>query len=234
MTLRATRWTTGEPTHIRLVERYFTYHAFKHTVRGSPPPMNSTVAAAIPWDVVLSTVGGVLATLVGVLVGGAISSRAQTRHWTLTTQAEACAGVLREYAQVSLALTQASLRPEPLPEGGQLLSWAGWHQALGVVNLVANHRIVAAAHRIDAVFWELSLRVRRGELKGSEWFAARNRMEDARLDFVNTARQVLARPGPDLPRLSGRPEPSDPIWREPTADQPTPVPGAPTQSQDSS
>jgi hypothetical protein len=117
MTLRATRWTTGEPTHIRLVERYFTYHAFKHTVRGSPPPMNSTVAAAIPWDVVLSTVGGVLATLVGVLVGGAISSRAQTRHWTLTTQAEACAGVLREYAQVSLALTQASLRPEPLPEG---------------------------------------------------------------------------------------------------------------------
>jgi hypothetical protein len=141
--------------------------------------MNSTVAAAIPWDVVLSTVGGALATLVGVLVGGAISSRAQTRHWTLTTQAEACAGVLREYAQVSLALTQASLRHEPLPEGGQLLSWAAWHQALGVLNLVADHRIVAAGHRIDAVFWELSLRVRRGELKGSEWFAARNRMEAA-------------------------------------------------------
>lgn len=194
--------------------------------------MNSTVAAAVPWDVVLSTVGGALATLVGVLVGGTISSRAQTRHWTLTTQAEACAGVLREYAQVSLALTQASAHPEPLPE--PLLSWAPWHQALAVLNLVADHRIVAAAHRIDTVFWELSLRLRRGELKGSEWPAARNRMEAARLDFVNTARQLLARPGPDLPRLSGRPDPSDPIWREPTADQPKPVPGAPTQSQDSS
>src|SRR5688572_23177447 len=98
--------------------------------------------------------------------------------------------------------------------GGQLLSWAPWHQALAVLNLVADHRIVAAAHRIDAVFGELSLRVRRGELKGSEWFAARSRMEAARLDFVNTARQLLARPGPDLPRLSGRPDPSEPIWHE--------------------
>jgi hypothetical protein len=211
-----------------------TDHAFKHTFQDSPAPMNSTVAAAVPWDVVLSTFGGALATLVGVLVGGAITSRAQTRHWTLTTQAEACAGVLREYAQVSLALTQASAHPESLPEGRPLLSWAPWHQALAVLNLVADHRIVAAAHRIDAVFWELSLRVRRGELKGSEWFAARDRMEAARLDFVNTARQLLARPGPDLPRLSGRPDPSDPIWREATADQPKPIPEAPTQSQDSS
>jgi hypothetical protein len=89
--------------------------------------MNSTVATAVPWDVVLPTVGGALATLVGVLVGGGITSRAQTRHWTLTTQAEACAGVLREYAQVALALTQASLRSEPLPEGKPLLSWAPWH-----------------------------------------------------------------------------------------------------------
>jgi ABC-type dipeptide/oligopeptide/nickel transport system permease component len=111
MTLRATRWTTGEPTHIRLVERYFTYHAFKHTVRGSPPPMNSTVAAAIPWDVVLSTVGGVLATLVGVLVGGAISSRAQTRHWTLHNPG---GGVRRRLARV---------RPSvPGPDAGELTS----------------------------------------------------------------------------------------------------------------
>lgn len=165
---------------------------------------------------------------------GAISSRAQTRHWTLTTQAEACAGVLREYTQVSMALSRASLHPESLPEGRPLLSWAPWNQALAVLNLVADHRIVAAAHRIDAVFWELNLQVRRGELKGSEWFTARNRMEAARLDFVNTARQLLARPGPDLPRLSGRPDPSDPVWREPTAARPKPVPGAPTQSQDSS
>lgn len=51
--------------------------------------MSSTAAAPIPWDVVLSTVGAALATLIGVLVGGAISSRAQKRHWMLTTQAEA-------------------------------------------------------------------------------------------------------------------------------------------------
>ena len=191
--------------------------------------MTSTVAAAIPWEVVLSTAGGALATLVGVLVGGAISSRAQTRHWTLTTQAEACAGVLREYTQVSIALSRARFHDEPQPEERPLLDWAPWNQALEVLNLVADRRIVAAAHRIDAVFWELNLRVRRGELKGPQWFPARDRMEAARLNFVNTARQLLARPGPDLPRLSGRPDPSNPVWRESPADQPRSAPGTPAQ-----
>ena len=62
---------------------------------------------------------------------------------------------------------------------------------------------------------------RTGRPEGSRLIPARNRMEAARLDFVNTARQLLARPGPELPRLSGRPDPSDPVWRESTADQPT-------------
>lgn len=128
---------------------------------------------------------------------------------------------MREYTQVSVALWRASFQPTPRPEGRPLLDWAPWNQALAVLNLVADHRIVAAAHRIDAVFWELNLRIARGDLKGPDWFPARNRMEAARLDFVNTARQLLARPGPELPRLSGRPDPSDPVWRESTADQPT-------------
>jgi hypothetical protein len=188
--------------------------------------MNAVVAAAIPWDVVASTIGGALATLVGVVVGGAISSRAQTRHWTLTTQAEACAGVLREYTQVTLALSRASYDRARRPEGKTLVDWAPWNQALAVLNLVADHRIVAAAHRIDALFWEVNLRVGRGELEGSGWFAARDRMESARLDFVNTARQLLARPGPELRRLHGRPDPSHPLWEQPAADQPKSVPGA--------
>ena len=174
-----------------------------------------------------STAGGAVATLVGVLVGGAISSRAQTRHWTLTTQAEACAGVLREYTQVSMALSRASYDRARRPEGKPVVDWAPWNQALAVLNLVADHRIVAAAHQIDALLWEVNLRVGRGELEGPDWFAARDRMETARLGFVNTARQLLARPGPELRRLQGRPDPSDPVWETPNAERPEAVPGPP-------
>ena len=189
--------------------------------------MDTSVVAAIPWDVVASTAGGAVATLVGVLVGGAISSRAQTRHWTLTTQAEACAGVLREYTQVSMALSRASYDRALRPEGKPVADWAPWNQALAVLNLVADHRIVAAAHQIDALFWEVNLRVGRGELEGPDWLAARDRMETARLGFVNTARQLLARPGPELHRLQGRPDTSDPVWEKPNAERPEAVPGPP-------
>jgi hypothetical protein len=130
--------------------------------------MNNTVAVVLPWDVVLSA----LATLIGVLVGGAISSRAQTRHWTLTTQADACAGVLREYTEVSIALARPSYDRELRPEGKPLLDWVPWNQALAVLTLVADHRIVSAADRIDAVFREVSRRVGRGELEGPKWFEA--------------------------------------------------------------
>jgi hypothetical protein len=107
-----------------------------------------------------------------------------------------------------------------------------WNQALAVLTLVADHRIVAAAHRIDAVFREESRRVARGALEGPKWFEARDRMETARLDFVNTARLLLARPGSKLHRLSGRLEPSEAVWEQ-EADKSIPAPRAPTQDQGS-
>jgi hypothetical protein len=173
--------------------------------------MQAPVVAAIPWDVAVPTASGVLATLLGVLVGGVVTSRAQRRHWQLTSQVEACAGILRECAKIYHELAQANHERR---RGRLGLDWPPWNQALAVANLVTDNQIVAAAHRLDAAIWVMSIQIARGELDDEDaWTGAVNRVEAAHLDFVNTARSQLARPGPSLGQLWGKPDPSDPIWQ---------------------
>ncbi len=174
--------------------------------------MSSAVAVTIPWDLVVSAAGGILAALLGVIVGGVISNRAQQQQWSLTSQTEACVVVLREYTRVTMAFSRVSLDRlnreyrDRLQELGTPFDWAPWNQALAAVNLIAAPDIVAAAHRIDALFWQASQRVWRGELDDpTDWFQVRDMLEEARLNFVNIARRQLGRPGPPLSRLHGRP-----------------------------
>ncbi len=58
----------------------------------------------VPWDVLASTTGAVVATVVGVVVGGVVSRRGQDRHWLRDTQTEAYAAVLREYTRIEFDL----------------------------------------------------------------------------------------------------------------------------------
>src|SRR4051794_24019272 len=106
-----------------------------------------------PWSLIITTVGAALTTLLGVLVGGAITSRSQQRHWSRDRQTEACAQVLRESSNVLIQLAAANGRlvnqaPEqlerPVPGLPTLLDWRPWNEALAMASLIADHELVEA------------------------------------------------------------------------------------------
>lgn len=66
-----------------------------------------TGAARVQTEVmglILTTIGAVLTTLLGVLAGSALSNRSQTRQWSRDRQADACAQLLRESSNVMIEL----------------------------------------------------------------------------------------------------------------------------------
>jgi hypothetical protein len=165
----------------------------------------------VPWDVTISTVGTAAATIIGVIVGGFIGSRAQTRHWSLTAQSEACINLLREQTATHLLLARANYQ-----NPGQRLEsslWSPWNQALSAVNLLADPRIVSAAHQIDTLFWRMHLRIERGGIGEDEWQAIQGELRTAQLHFINTVRAHLGRKEAPLRNFSGRPPDTDSIWR---------------------
>jgi hypothetical protein len=175
-----------------------------------------------PWSLIITTAGAALTTLLGVLVGGAITSRSQQRHWSRDRQTEACAQVLRESSNVLIQLAAANGHlvnpaPEqlkhPLPGLPTLLDWRPWNEALAMASLVADHELVEAALAIDAEIWPIHLKIKAGAVADGDWFALRDKIEDRRRDFANVARHRLASAGPTLTRLTGRPNPEDPIWQ---------------------
>lgn len=93
------------------------------------------------------------------------------------------------------------------------LGWRPWNEALAVIDLVADHEIVEAAHAIDAEIWRVHQQVKRGWVPHGEWLAVRDPVEARRQDFVNIARTRLAATGPPLRRLTGRPPSGDPTWK---------------------
>jgi hypothetical protein len=166
---------------------------------------------------ILTTVGAVLTTLLGVLVGSALSNRSQTRQWSRDRQADACAQVLRESSNVMIELAELNgQQVEPVSDGVRIrtpLDWKPWNEALAMVNLVADNDIVEAAHAIDAEFWPVHQQVKRGWTEEGDWYKLRNLIEVRRQDFVNVARKHLAPPGTPLRRLTGRPADDDPFWQ---------------------
>jgi hypothetical protein len=174
--------------------------------------MSTTLAALnLPWDILISTLGTAAATLLGVVVGGTIGSRAQTRHWSLTAQTDACVKLLREFTRIYLELARAH-REDPR-DYLRSTTWTPWNEALAELNLLADANIVAAAHRVDALFWDINLRMTRAEVSEDEWHTFRERVEASRLDFVNAVRRHLGRGEAPLRQLSGRPPDDDPRWQ---------------------
>jgi hypothetical protein len=97
---------------------------------------------------ILTAVGAVLTTLLGVLVGSALSNRSQARQWSRDRQADACAQVLRGSSNVMIELAGLNGQGvEPAPDGVRIrtsIDWKPWNEALAMVNLVADHDIVEA------------------------------------------------------------------------------------------
>jgi hypothetical protein len=164
----------------------------------------------------LTTLGAVLTTLLGVLVGSILTNRSQTRQWSRDRQADACAQVLRESSNLLIELAKLhGQKVASVPDRVRIqtpLDWKPWNEALAMVNLVADHDIVAAAHAVDAEFWPVHQQVKRGWTKEGDWYKLRSPIEERRRDFVNVARKHLAPSGMPLRRLTGRPPDDDPFW----------------------
>jgi hypothetical protein len=145
------------------------------------------VTAWIP--IVVSGVSGTAVTLLGVITGGAITSRAQRRQWNRDKQIDASTVLIQESTRMQLALRQQW-------KYGDDIDWTAWNQALAVMWLVGTPDSIAGARQMDRVFWHCSARIRRGWKPDEDaWVTVRDVMESARLEFINVARRKLAESG---------------------------------------
>ena len=175
-------------------------------------------------DVDLSNVvalfGSTLA-LLGVIIGGAVAAVTQRRHWRFAEQVEACACFLRNYTSVHLQYVMAvnSGNGATASSTSDFVDWRPFNEALEVLNLMAAREIVDVAHELDRVLWEVGLQIVHGNVAKWDWGQERDKLEGARLEFVNTVRSSLGKGKEPLLRLSGRPPDDDPIWSQNTMEQ---------------
>ena len=172
---------------------------------------------SMDWAATVTTVGGVAATLIGVVAGSLLTSRSDRAHWARDKQIAACSAIVAESTRVQLALRRAWTH-------GDAVDWVQWNVALGTIWLVGSPAVVQAAARVDEVFWACSDRfVRNTGADADDWDEARDRMEAARLHFINTARHYI---DPERTRLTQVPV-SRPAWRRASgrAVGPQPDPG---------
>ncbi|WP_285619159.1 hypothetical protein [Kineosporia sp. NBRC 101677] len=88
------------------------------------------------WANVIAVSGSVLA-LLGVVVGGLLAARAQSRHWRFSEQADACAAFLAAYAGVYLAHVEAvrSGTAATAQHTSDFVDWAQFNEALEALNI---------------------------------------------------------------------------------------------------
>ena len=139
------------------------------------------------WPLIVSSAGGVVATLLGVIVGALLTSRSQTGQWIRDKQAAACTAVIEESTAMQLALLREQRH-------GTRADWTAWNQALAGIWLVSLPEITEAAAEVDRVFWRSGARIKAGSVSdGDTWATERQQMERARLNFINVARRMVFR-----------------------------------------
>jgi hypothetical protein len=158
---------------------------------------------------------GSFLALFGVFASSLSTAISQRSHWRFTEQGQACSNFLGEYSKIYLSYSKAvnSERSERFTATTEFVDWAPFNQAQEVLNLMASHQIVEAAHALDRVLWEVGLRITRIGASKGDWAELRKPLDDAKLQFVNVTRTTLGREREPLRALSGRPSDDDPIWR---------------------
>ena len=90
---------------------------------------------AVPWELLISTVGGVTATIVGVVAGGVVGRRSENRKWLQETQTSAYERFLQAFGAVEMELREAFLeRRRPA------VAWGPFNASIQSLSLVANPR----------------------------------------------------------------------------------------------
>jgi hypothetical protein len=168
------------------------------------------------WSALVAPAAAVFTPLIRVFAASMVSRRAQDWHWARDQQTAACARVLRESAAVMVDLSEMdAARPHGVPQGVLIptsVDRRPWNEAISMVNLVADQDIVETAHALDEQIWRMHIAIRRGPTTAEGWVVLRSRVESVQRHFVTVARRRLSVAGDGLRRLSGRPEPADPVW----------------------
>ena len=153
--------------------------------------------------IVVSGISGAAVTLVGVVAGGAVASRSQRRQLTRDKQIDACAVAVQESTRMQIALLRYWKHE-------QEIDWTAWNQALAMIWLVGIPDVIAAARRMDRVFWLCGSRIKSGQMTSEEtWSMVRDEMEAVRLDFINAARRSVV--GASA-RVDDAPVARPPLW----------------------
>ena len=134
------------------------------------------------FPIIASGAGAALITLLGGVTGGVIASRSQRRHWIRDRQVDACAAVVAESTGAELAMRRLWRRNEKV-------DWRPWNQALALFSVVGAPAAVAAAEKMDATFWQSTLRMREiAEFDESCWAEIVRDLHSARMHFINVTR----------------------------------------------
>ncbi|MBT2393090.1 hypothetical protein J7E87_27555 [Streptomyces sp. ISL-1] len=142
---------------------------------------------AVPWGLLISTVGGVAATVVGVIAGGVVGRRSQNRQWLQESRTAAYEKFLQAFGAVEMELRHAFLdRRTPA------VVWEPFNAALHSLSLVASPETAAAADKICDLIEEFTILFHgRQPTDLDELRPIHSGLHEAHLKFVNAARRSL-------------------------------------------
>jgi hypothetical protein len=153
-------------------------------------------------ETVVTTAGGALSVMVGVILGGVLTRRAQDRHWLRDKQLAAYQELLRQYATFAMILKRAHGS-----RSGWDYDWAVWSAALTSASLVAP---VEVAQEIDkfgsavGTFLKTAgVDTRTRSLSDEEFGQAMLAPAKAQISMVNAIRRSLAEGQEALPMSLG-------------------------------
>lgn len=149
-------------------------------------------------ETVLTTAGGALSATLGVVVGTALSRRAQDRHWLRDRQLAAYQELMRQYATFTMTLRRAHVG-----RTGWDYDWAVWSAALTSASLVAPAQVAeeidSFAAAIGRFLREAAVDTTANALSAEEFAQAMHPPAIAQVSLVNAIRRSL---GKDLGPLS--------------------------------
>lgn len=156
---------------------------------------------AVPWGILISTAGGVAATIVGVIAGGIVGRRSQNRQWLQESRTAAYEKFLQAFGTVEMELRHAFLdRRRPA------VVWGPFNAALQSMCLVASREAITAAEQLCDTIEEFTILFHgRQPTDLEELRPIHNGFHEAHLKFVNAARRSLDTSQEHLARTLGGP-----------------------------
>ena len=130
------------------------------------------------------------ATLAGVFVGGALTSRGQTRRQRSAVIGAASQRYQDEYSEIFAGLTKAN-REGRTSSGEAVVPFSRYNQAMNGLLMVAPRSVADTVIDLDAAIGEVHSVVKRGGATETQWRHALDHTDAAQLRFLNAVRVAV-------------------------------------------